>query len=395
MKKIFNPDKKIILIFLAIDIICILAVLGIILVSSNRVGRMFSEMAAERWENSKLNYSEVSLYYSDDAGITENDIQVMRSTIYKKLMDDSYVSPEDKNRVWIDSYCAHTVDTIRKDSNSVSVDVYLVGGDFFMIHPIPLRGGSYLDLENDDYNQILLDENVAWNLFGSNDIAGMKLWIGDRVFTITGVVAVSEDEEEVQAYGDSDCVYIPFKAYAKKEKNLMATNYQAVLPNPIKNYAKNIVAEASGINFKTDEEMKKSRSILNFSNIELVENTDRYKLPSLLSMIESHKYIDMRVNSVEYPYWENVARYIETRMIRNLNICVVLSIIPIFSLIYVLLWLLYRRKAALKPFIFVKNKISDKVEDKKVKRYEEKQQKKREEEARLAEERAAKLQEHL
>ena len=51
MKKIFNPDKKIILIFLAIDIICILAVLGIILVSSNRVGRMFSEMAAERWEN--------------------------------------------------------------------------------------------------------------------------------------------------------------------------------------------------------------------------------------------------------------------------------------------------------------------------------------------------------
>ncbi|MCR5215051.1 MAG: ABC transporter permease [Eubacterium sp.] len=383
MEKFFNPDKKIVIPVLGINLLLILIIIGMVFVSSNRVETMYSEMAAERWENDALAYSEVSLYYENISGLTESDIFNIRNSVQTKLAEDSFIDEGSENRAWIDSYSTQTTTTIRKDSTNLDVDVYLVGGDFFKIHPIPLKGGNYLDIENQDFNQIVLDENVAWNLFGSNNIEGMKVWIGESVYTIAGVVGVSEDKADIQAYGEHDCVYIPFKAYSKEDKELKATNYQAVIPNPIKNYAKNILAEAAGIHFKTDEELKNSRTILNFDDVELVENTDRYSIISLFGKRNNHKYVDMRVNTIQYPYWENVAKYNETQMLRWLNAAMILSIIPLLSLVYLMIWLYKRRRWALKPVRFVTGKISGAIEEKKIKKYEEKEKKKEEEELEL------------
>ena len=105
---------------------------------------------------------------------------------------------------------------LRKDTNIVKSNVYTVGGDFFMIHPIPLIAGSYLDLDNPDVNQILLDEDVAWTLFGSSDVVGKKVWIGSTVFTVIGVVEGAETDLDKQAQGEYYSVYVPMKALQKK-----------------------------------------------------------------------------------------------------------------------------------------------------------------------------------
>ena len=397
-EKILHPGKRIVLTFIVLDVILCLIVLWILFVCHNRASLMYSQMAGERWGNEETRCSQVSVFYSDNGALGPADIQNIRSNIFKKLYQDAYIEQYSDNRKWIDAYAGHTLDTLRKDSNTLMVNVHTVGGDFFAINPIPLKSGNYPDLESDDVNQILLDEYVAWNLFGGNNIAGMKLWIGDKVFTITGVVAVSEEDAERQAYGNYYSVYVPMAAYAKNNTGsdkdystddvdgTKADCYMAVLPNPIKNYALNTVAEAAGITFKTDEEKEESRSSLEFGDMTIVENTGRYGIISLLGKLKESKYADMRSNAIVFPYWENVARYEERFQINCVRTCLILLILPLISLIYLFVWLYANRRVALYPFKLVLGKIDAAIEARKVKKYEELEEKKKLEEEKAREE---------
>lgn len=345
------PSKKITLVLLAVNMLAVIIVISIFYVNHNRGLLLYDQQAAERWKTEDTQYASVSLFTSRDGYLSPGDIKEIESSINKKLFDDSLLDVNSENRVWIDAYSGRTQDEIRKDESLLTVNVNAVGGDFFQIHPIPLLGGSYLDMESSDFNQILLDENVAWNLFGSNNVAGMKLWIGSSVFTVTGVVAVDRTEDNYQAYGDYDSVYIPIQAYTRSAKNsadasdyddggqetgnsVRVTCYEAVMPNPVKNYAFNTLSEAADIQMKSDEEKEKSRTGLNFGDKEIIENSGRFSVFSLINRSRSRKYIDMKTNAIVYPYWENVARYEETRQTGTLYLCLFLLIIPFISLIY-------------------------------------------------------------
>ena len=87
----------------------------------------------------------------------------------------------------------------------------------------------------------------------------------------------------------------------------------------------------------TDEEKKASRTSLNFDTREVVDNTNRFKLSALFKRNKERKYVDMRTNSITYPYWENEARFEEQRQIKVYRFCLVLLIIPVISLIYICL----------------------------------------------------------
>ena len=307
-------------------------------------------------------YTQVSIFYSEDAGLEFSDIKNIRNAIQKKLYADSLIenSKSDDSlegaRSWIDAYSGHTYDDVRKDSNKVHVNVYTVGGDFFQIHNMPLKSGSYLDMKSSDVNQILLDEYVAWNLFGGDNIAGMKVWIGDDVYTVTGVVKCDDNQAAKEAYGEYNSVYVPMEAYSKAGKKLasgedassglsgndtltdesegtVVTCYEAVLPNPIKNYGLNTVAEAAEIHFLTDEEKESLKSSLDFGDREILENTTRFSRGSLYNRLKSKKYEVMKTNSRVYPYWENEARFEESYQIRVLRFDIIALVIFIVSFI--------------------------------------------------------------
>ena len=355
--KFLHPTKYVVIVILAVNVLVGVLMLFSFLSARSRRLNLYSEQAAARWDNKDMDYAEISLFYSEASGLDAGSIQNIRNSIQKKLYDDSYLSDDAEGRVWIDAYCGHTFDEVRKDSNSIKVNVYTVGGDFFQIHPIPLKSGSYLDMESSDVNQILLDEYVAWDLFGGSDVSGMKLWIGDSVFTVTGVVKVDESKAYTQAYGEYNSVYVPIESYSRKDAQsgdkfdeaqldtsdstgssgndgTKALCYEAVLPSPIKNYALNVVAEAAGIEFKSDEEKEKMRSSLNFEDIEIVDNTARFKMMQLFTNSRNRDYIEMRANNIYYPYWENIARHEETHQYKSLCYRAWLLVIPILSLIY-------------------------------------------------------------
>ena len=299
---------------------------ALMFIEQDRLSKSYSQLAYVRWagKNSVSSYSQLSVFFEKTSGPRENSIKEIRNKISQKLNEDSLLHSEDNKggRVWIDAYSTVITTAIRKDSETLNVEAYLVGGDFFQIHPVKLKSGNY---PQDKKAQILLDEEVAWDLFGSNNIEGKKIWIGDKVYTVSGVASYDNSKLDHVAIGNKDTVYIPYDVYvdaqkkedeeADKNQEINITCYEAVVPNPIKNYGLNTVAEANGITFLSDEETKKQRSTLIFDDKEIIDNSVRYKIDSLINRIKNRKYVDMRTNSIAYPYWENLARFEEARCI--------------------------------------------------------------------------------
>ena len=397
-----HPHKKFVITTLIVNAILCLIVLFISIVNGSRVKELYSEQAAARWQTKKMKCSEISVFYSEAGALGPTDINSIRVKIQQKLASDDYLSSKSDVRSWMDAYSGHTFEELRKDTSTLKVNVYSVGGDFFLIHTIPLKSGSYLDMDNPDVNQIVLDEDVAWTLFGSSDIVGKKVWIGTTVFTIVGVVEGAETDLDKQAQGENYAVYVPMKAYQQKSSSAVKSAggdtgtelsqsagpgtrvicYEVVMPNPIENYALNAVAEAVGIEFKTDEEKEKARSILNFGEKEIVDNTARYSFFKLLGKGDEEDYVDMKTNDIVYPYWENIARYEEARQRSGLNLMLILLVVPLLSLIYLIAFLYMNRGVALIPFKALYRKLEARSEAKKYKLMEQRQQEKLEEEQR-------------
>lgn len=355
-----NINKKYTFIIFAVLIISGLALAASIFFEKQRIDKSYSQLAYIRWagKESVSSYSQLSVFFDKTTGPTQDSIREIRNKINQKLREDSLLNSDSNGRTWIDAYSAEKTISIRKDSNTVTVEAYLIGGDFFQIHPIKLKKGNY---PQNQKNQILLDENVAWNIFGSSNVEGKKIWINDKVYTVTGVAEYDDTKLSRTAIGNKDTVYLPYEAYLESQKKpeskitdrfdnesekdasgynkeniLRITCYEAVLPNPISNYGLNVVAEANDIEFLSDEELEKQRSILLFDDKEILDNSVRYQIPSLISRIRERRYVDMKTNGISYPYWENMARFEETRCINIMTagcILFILLLIFIISLI--------------------------------------------------------------
>lgn len=83
-----------------------------------------------------------------------------------------------------------------------NVKTYGVGGDFFLFHPYTLLSGSYIAESDFAQDRVVLDENLAWQLFGSSDVAGMEVTIGERNYPVAGVVRLEDDKATKKALTD-------------------------------------------------------------------------------------------------------------------------------------------------------------------------------------------------
>jgi hypothetical protein len=126
-------------------------------------------------------------------------------------------------------------------------------------------------------------------------------------------------------------------------ENAPITCYEAVMPNPIPNYAYNALAEACDVTEMTDSEKEQLRSTLFFGDTEVLENTNRFSIPSLYKYVKSKKYMTMRTDSISYPYWENIARFEVERASRLFIFCCILLLLPAATVIGTIIWLYTKR----------------------------------------------------
>lgn len=371
-----NLNRKQVLLLL-INALLLIAFIIVSVFSRNAVKGLYSQQCASRWENKDVSYAQVSAFISPERKMQKEELLSVRSSLMETLSKDSYNESAGNARVWIDAYSGECKADIRKDYNTLNVTAVGVGGDFFQFHPIPLLSGGYISDEDLNHDRIVVDENFAWAMFGSNDIIGMQVWMGNTIYVIAGVATVDEDDLYKTAYGSTNRIYMSYDQLKSQQENLNITCYEAVLPNPISNYGYYALKKAFGME-EEEEQLGKDENPLNFDNVEVMENTKRYETMPLIMSLKTLKFRSMRTNSIGYPYWENIARAAEEKQVVLLVIRVILLIFPCICLV---LWIygLWSHKTWTAKGIFLG--IVDKVRVKQ----EEKREAKRQEEERLKE----------
>ncbi|MBR1599640.1 MAG: hypothetical protein IJ661_12110 [Lachnospiraceae bacterium] len=361
--KMYVMQHKLIL---AVDIVLLIIYAIVTFAAHNMAASLYSQQEAARWENDdivkvtekqsssennkngkrklaglvgqkKMPYAQVSAFISPGRGVDTDALNGVRSSLQSTLAKDSYGESQTGGRVWIDAYSCEKKIELRKDRNTLSVTAVGVGGEFFQFHPMTLLSGSYISDSDLNHDRIVVDESFAWAMFGSNDIVGMQVWYGDKIYFVSGVVRPPQDNISQMAYGNGNRVYMCYNELKSQEEALPVTCYEAVYPNPISNYALNALKTAFGLADENDEQLNKKENPLSFDDVEAIENTKRFETMELITRLKQWRLRSMRASSVGYPFWENIARVQDETQMILLIVRGVLLICPIISFI----WLIY------------------------------------------------------
>ena len=262
------------------------------------------------------------------------------------MQEQSLEAPEGGS-LYIDAYHGQHAVTISTENGSASVKAMGVGGDFFYFHPLTLRGGAYIQGSDLMDDLVVLDEEMAWRLYGGTELAGLPV-----SFVIAGVVARETDFATGRAYTGDGGVYMSFSAMSRLIEEASITGYEIVMPDPITGYAKSVVEETFPI-----------------GTGDVVENSSRYTLSHLWEVIGDFGQRSMRGNGVIYPYWENAARLTEDYAALLLMLAVLSALCP---LAFVLVLAIRDIRRA---YRFAKVKIPEKVEETMERRKEERLEK--------------------
>ena len=330
MKKRLKLSKKQIALF-SVLLVLVLLCSACLIAYSNLSGAMQSQLVAERFRGeSDERFSQVSAFFANGNGKTFKDIYTFRETIDPALAE---AAPEETESgiLWKDAYCGQAEVTVSGDKGSTTVTTLGVGGDWFYFHQLRLRSGSYIAESDLMHDSVVLDEELAWQLFGSIDLAGMKVTIGGNPYIIAGVVERETDSADKRAYIDGGGMFMHFDAMDALTPEVEETidSYELVCSDPITGFALNILE--TGFNLKDDVT----------AGIAL-ENTGRFSYSGSLSVIEQLGTRSMSQVSIVLPYWENAARYTEDVLAVLLVAAIIFGLFPFGLVVYCVIKLLVR-----------------------------------------------------
>ncbi len=368
----FKKNKKRI-IALGVCLVLLLINFGLGFLSNILIRRMPDQLTAERWE-ADINMAQASVFVTEDKSISEKDIPKIKYNLEKKLVESGVEAPEEDNdkkktgseiidTIGIDEMNADSEDDDDSEMGFVpetglkklyrivysaegTVDLTCdqrtvegataigVGGDFFLFHPLELVAGGYLMDDPLMKDGIVLDEDTAWQLFGSSDVINMQVMIGDVPHYVKGVVKKPQGKVEKLAGLNKSYVFMSYDSLSKYGDILSGKTsevddsedgttslsggincIEVVCPNPVKGLAAKILFESSGIS----EE-----------NCEVIDNTERFTFLPLLQIVRKAGFRSMWSKAIYYPYWENVARGYEDRLALILSFrifCIALVVI--------------------------------------------------------------------
>ncbi|MCL2562930.1 MAG: ABC transporter permease [Oscillospiraceae bacterium] len=313
-------------------IICILLLLlvgGLGLFFRHTTTMLPGQQAAGRWGGDAGRFAQVTVFLPEYGGLTQGTVNGLLSGIWGELVTEG-LEPATPAGSPVFAYSAEGVLQVSsRDRGPVTVYATGVGGNFFLFHPVQLVSGSMLPVESINRDLVLIDETVAWWLFGATDVAGMELIIGGRTHLISGVYRQNGDFASRAASGDTPHMFLYYDAM---EGMPPITAIEAVLPNPISG-----IAEEMFENALDGADMEEGDFVL-------VNNTDRYRVFSLLSVARDFGQRSMYRTGLRLPYWENAARMAEDFAALTLVLMLLLLVYPVITAVTVLVRLWRRRK---------------------------------------------------
>ncbi len=325
-----------------------LILLGVFsLVQSVLGSKLDSQSVCERWAADGTRYAQLSAFISPSVGLDAEAIDGQMVTSLDSAYVEASIEANENARLYAYAYSGETTVSLSKINqetgltakSGVSATALGVGADFFLFHPIKLLSGGYIDTYDNVLNDnIIIDNDLAWQFFGSPDVVGQQLVVNGRTCFISGVCEIDEDYAEF--YGDSPRMYMSYSLLSELG-NLSVTCVETCMPDPVKDFAADI--------------FEKSLSVPKL-NLEIVENSARFTDSGLFERLKDFSKRSVRTKLVAYPYWENTAVILVDRA-ALLFIGKLVPIVIISLLIVIELVLAYRRRKRF--FDFVKGSISD------------------------------------
>lgn len=312
----------------AIVLLCLLAWGGLTVFATVKKNGLLDQNAAKRWSEEN-DSAQISCFFTESTEIDKNKIRTFEHELDKVLLESSITAPNENARLWADAYSASGTITLSSGKTSLSdASAVGIGGDFFLFHPVQLLAGSYFSGNDLMYDKVIVDEDAAWQLFGSNDVVGMQVTIGGVPHYIAGVIKREDGRFNEAAGLDKTVVYVSCETLEEFGTTQGISSYEVVMPNPVKNFAYNSIKEKLGIDEK---------------HMWVVENSARFGLEGLLTVIAEFGTRSMNARAIQYPYWENVARGWEDVLAIVLVLQILFLLVP-FLIVVTFLVLSWKRK---------------------------------------------------
>lgn len=250
--------------------------------------------AAENWAgNSGERFAYISCFMPETARTDQQSVYSFKSTMDDKLTENS-MEAEGNRTLWTYAYCGNAAVSVTTDKGSATVEALGVGGDFFFFHPMLLRSGNYIAESDLMHDGVVIDKELAWKLFGAIEVNGMELEIAGKTFYVAGVVERDSDFASEEAYGADIGLYMAYDIF-NEITNEGINCYELVFPNPVTNFAMNLVQE----NFTGGKD------------VVFVDEGSRYGVSNLWNVVKNFGKRSMRTDGIIFPYWENAARLTE------------------------------------------------------------------------------------
>lgn len=277
------------------------------------------QQTARRWSDQN-DTAQISCFFSQGVEVTEETILRFEAQLKQALQEESITSDsENPNaRLWADAYSASGKITLQNGKKTVTAKAIGVSGDFFLFHPLKLLNGAFFSGSDVMQDYVVIDEDMAWQLFGSNDVEGMQVTIEGVPHIVSGVIERESGHMNDVAGNDVTCVYLSYSSLKEYGENYGINCYEIVMPNPITGYALKMVKEKMG--FEEGE-------------VACIENSNRYSFLSLGKILLTFTSRSMSGKAIIYPYWENVARGWEDILARLLLFRMILLCIPCVMII--------------------------------------------------------------
>ncbi len=327
-------------------IACTVCAVGLHVVSTT-----LDTAAARRFRgDSDTRFAQLACFLPVGQGRTAEEIASFRRELETKFEEQSLEAPENGS-LYVDAYSGTARVSITSDHGTAELNAFGVGGDFFSFHPLTLRSGSYITERDLMDDLVILDEVLAWRLFGGTDLTGLTITINGEPFVVSGVVTMEEDFASQRANDTQQgAIFLSWSALKRLDESLDISCYELVMPDPITGYAKSVVEES-------------------FSAGDVVENSSRYTAGHLLEVICSFGERSMRADGIIYPYWENALRLTEDYAALLAVLMVLLALCPVGCALTLLIRWIWRSGRRVKTA--VPEKVEAAVERRREKRYEE------------------------
>ena len=253
----------------------------------------------------------------------------------------------DNGQIWLDSYSSsafyRAYGYIDKTEQGAAerVEVVGVGGDYATIHPFRYEsGGFFSDGESDKYS-IVLNTQLAWNLFHSYQVLGAEVELNGVMYQVVGVVGEGDDTIAETTGVTKPRAYVHFNQLANlanggsiaqnsseqehsvSEDDLAVSCYEVLLTDPINNIAYNDLLAVLTENIGYSD---------NSTTLEIINNTDRFFITRLFGKYFPLKESVSQVDGLHIPFFERSARLAEQYVVFWGEVLVVCGIVIICGL---------------------------------------------------------------